>query len=66
MDADGRLASTGGASLGKSNHNLNVSLDGFVATVDHGLDWTVVDDDLHTWFNDRSRPLDAELRADDL
>ncbi len=47
--------------MGKLIYNLNVSLDGFVETVDHGLDWSVVDDELHTWFNDRSRSLDAEL-----
>jgi dihydrofolate reductase len=47
--------------MGKLIYNLNVSLDGFIETVDHGLDWSVVDDELHTWFNDRSRSLDAEL-----
>ena len=29
-----------------------MSLDGFVETVDHSLDWTVVDDELHSWFNE--------------
>jgi dihydrofolate reductase len=47
--------------VGKLIYNLNMSLDGFVEGVDHGLDWSVVDDELHTWFNDRSRSLDAEL-----
>lgn len=47
--------------MGKLIYTLNVSLDGFVETVDHGLDWGVVDDELHTWFCDRSRSLDAEL-----
>ena len=47
--------------MGKLIYNLNVSLDGFVETVDHSLDWSVVDDELHSWFNERSRSLDAEL-----
>jgi dihydrofolate reductase len=40
---------------------MNVSLDGLVATLDGGLDWTVVDDELHTWFNDQARRADAFL-----
>jgi dihydrofolate reductase len=47
--------------LGKLIYLLNVSLDGFVETPDHMLDWTVVDDELHTWFNDQLREVDAEL-----
>ena len=47
--------------MGKLIYTLNVSLDGFVESVDHGLDWGVVDEELHTWFNDLSRSLDAEL-----
>jgi len=47
--------------VGKLIYSLNVSLDGFVETVDHRLDWGLVDDELHTWFNERSRSLDAEL-----
>jgi dihydrofolate reductase len=47
--------------MGKLIYMFNVSLDGFVETVDHGLDWTAVDDELHTWFNDQTRALDAEL-----
>lgn len=40
---------------------MNVSLDGYVETRDHSLDWAVVDDELHTWFNDRTRELDASI-----
>jgi dihydrofolate reductase len=47
--------------MGKLIYMLNVSLDGFVETVDHDLGWSVVDDELHAWFNDMSRSLDAEL-----
>jgi dihydrofolate reductase len=47
--------------VGKLIYNLNVSLDGFIETPDHSLDWAVVDDELHRWFNDQTRTLDATL-----
>ena len=47
--------------MGKLIYNLNVSLDGFVETLDHGLEWGLVDDELHAWFNDQTRSLDATL-----
>jgi len=47
--------------VGKLIYNLNVSLDGFVETRDHGLDWATVDDELHSWFNDQEKTLDASL-----
>jgi dihydrofolate reductase len=47
--------------MGRLIYMLNVSLDGFVETTDHSLDWATVDDELHTWFNDRTRELDATL-----
>jgi dihydrofolate reductase len=47
--------------VGKLIYLFNVSLDGFVETVDRSLDWTAVDDELHTWFNEHSRTLDASL-----
>jgi dihydrofolate reductase len=47
--------------MGRLIYALNVSLDGFVETPDHSLDWTTVDDELHTWFNERMRELDASL-----
>jgi len=40
---------------------MNVSLDGYVETPDHGLQWTRVDDELHAWFNDHERKADAFL-----
>ncbi len=40
---------------------MNVSLDGFVETADRSLDWVVVDEELHTWFNDQARQRDAFL-----
>ena len=47
--------------MGKLIYTMNVSLDGFIETPDHSVDWGVVDDELHTWFNDRMRELDASL-----
>jgi len=47
--------------VGKLIYSLNVSLDGFVETPEHSLDWTIVDDELHEWFNDRARGLSASL-----
>ncbi len=47
--------------MGKLIYCMNVSLDGFVETPDHGLDWTVVDDELHSWFNDLERRTEASL-----
>lgn len=47
--------------MGKLIYSMNVSLDGYIETPDHSLDWTNVDDELHTWFNDRSRDADAFL-----
>ncbi|HYN68641.1 MAG TPA: dihydrofolate reductase family protein [Candidatus Eisenbacteria bacterium] len=45
--------------MGKVIYSMNVSLDGFVETPDHSLDWASVDDELHAWFNDRSREAGA-------
>jgi dihydrofolate reductase len=47
--------------MGKLIYSLNVSLDGFVETPDHSLDWAIVDDEVHAWFNDQTRALDASL-----
>jgi dihydrofolate reductase len=47
--------------MGKVIYSLNVSLDGYVETPDHRLDWANVDDEIHAWFNDQARDLDASL-----
>ena len=47
--------------MGKLIYTMNVSLDGFVETPEHGLDWTKIDDELHAWFNDELRTIDASL-----
>ncbi|MGQ0848850.1 MAG: hypothetical protein ACT4OP_06985 [Actinomycetota bacterium] len=40
-----------------------MSLDGYVEGPDRSLDWANVDEELHRWFNDRARELDASLRS---
>jgi dihydrofolate reductase len=47
--------------MGKLIYLMNVSLDGFVETPDHSLDWTNIDEELLSWFNDQERQLDASL-----
>jgi len=47
--------------MGKLIYFMNVSLDGFVETPDHGLDWGVIDDELGSLFNDQMRGVDASL-----
>jgi dihydrofolate reductase len=47
--------------MGNLIYLMNVSLDGFVETPAHSLDWSVVDEELHRWFNDQSRETAAFL-----
>jgi dihydrofolate reductase len=47
--------------MSKVIYTLNVTLDGYVETPDKSLDWGVVDDELHQWFNGEMRTLDASL-----
>ena len=47
--------------MGKLIYTMNVSLDGYVETPDHSLDWTVLSDELHQWFNDQFRTIEASL-----
>jgi dihydrofolate reductase len=47
--------------MGKLIYLMNASLDGYTATSSGGHDWTMVDDELHAWFNDETRPLAAYL-----
>jgi len=45
--------------MGRLIYSMNVSLDGYVATPDGGLDWGIVDEEIHTWWADRMREADA-------
>ena len=36
-------------------YSMSVSLDGFVETPNHEIDWVLVDEELHTFFNDQAR-----------
>ena len=47
--------------MGKLIYLLNTTLDGFVETSDHSLEWTVIDDELHAWFNEQQRTTEASL-----
>lgn len=47
--------------MGKLIYLLNVSLDGFFETADHSPDWASVDEEIHGWFNNQMRTLDATL-----
>ncbi len=47
--------------MGRLIYLMNVSLDGFVNTADGGLEWTRIDEELHRWFNEQERAVDAEL-----
>ena len=47
--------------MGKLIYMLNTSVDGFVETADHSLDWSSGDDELLTWFAERARGLAASL-----
>jgi len=40
---------------------MNVSLDGFVETPAHSLDWAAADEELYGWFNDQVREASAFL-----
>lgn len=40
---------------------MSVSLDGFIETPDRKIDWIIVDDELHTFFNAQAREQDVFL-----
>jgi dihydrofolate reductase len=39
----------------KVTYSMSVSLDGFMETKDHQIDWVIVDEELHTFFNEQAR-----------
>lgn len=47
--------------MSRFTYLMNVSLDGFVARPNGELDWTVVNEELHTFFNDQQREVGASL-----
>jgi dihydrofolate reductase len=47
--------------MGRLIYLLNTSLDGFVETPDHSLDWATVDDEVHSFFNEQERTTAASL-----
>jgi dihydrofolate reductase len=47
--------------MGTLIYAMNVSLDGFVETPDHSLEWANVDEELHLWFNEQARAVDASI-----
>jgi len=47
--------------MGKLTYQMNVSLDGYVETVDHRLDWATIDDEIHGWFNEEEQKSEASL-----
>jgi dihydrofolate reductase len=40
-------------------YSMSVSLDGFIETYDHKIDWVIVDEELHTFFNEQARGMGA-------
>lgn len=47
--------------MSKLVYLMNVSLDGYVETPDHSLDWTNVDEETLRWFNEETQAMDAFL-----
>ena len=47
--------------MGRLIYLLNMSADGFVETPEHSLDWSSMDEELHAWFNEQMRGLDATI-----
>ena len=47
--------------MGKIIYSLSVSLDGFAEGPDKSLDWVIIDEEIHTFFNEQSRGLGGFL-----
>ena len=47
--------------MGKLIYLMNVSLDGYIETPDHSLDWAVADEEVFGWFIGHMRAVDASL-----
>jgi dihydrofolate reductase len=55
------LFSWGESSVRKVSYSMSVSLDGFIETPHRGIDWVIVDEELHTFFNEQAREMGAFL-----
>ncbi|MDO8484810.1 MAG: dihydrofolate reductase family protein [Candidatus Limnocylindrales bacterium] len=47
--------------MGSLVYSMSVSLDGFVETLNRSLDWVLIDEELHSFFNDQARAMSAFL-----
>ncbi len=47
--------------MGRLIYAMNVSLDGFVNSPDGGLEWTIIDEEIHAWWNEQERSMAAAL-----
>jgi dihydrofolate reductase len=47
--------------MGRLIYSFNVSLDGYIETVDKSLDWSLISDEVHGYFNQQTREIDASL-----
>ena len=47
--------------MGRLVYSMSVSLDGFIETPGRSLDWVLIDDELHAFFNDEARAMSAFL-----
>lgn len=47
--------------MGRLVYSMSVSLDGFVETPSRSLDWVLVDEELHSFFNDEARAMSTFL-----
>jgi dihydrofolate reductase len=47
--------------MGKVIFLMNVSLDGYIESADHSLDWATTNDELHSWFNERLRSTEVSV-----
>jgi len=47
--------------MGRLVYSMSVSLDGFVDTPGRSLDWVLIDEELHSFFNEEARAMSAFL-----
>jgi dihydrofolate reductase len=47
--------------MGKVIYSMSVSLDGFMEDADRSLDWVIIDEEIHRFFNDQAREAGAFL-----